>query len=1177
MKPRSAVVLVLVLLSLALLRLSDIRATQAQGPMFIKRSSVNSQPSTSAPLTKPDPVSPRPLLHLVAAPPNDAVSSASVITGVPFADAIDTTGATVGADDPSMLCGASQNSNTVWYRLSLSATTTLAIDTLGSDYDTVLAVFAGRPGNLQWVACNDDAMGTQSRLSFVAEGNHDYYIEVADYGSPGGGTLYLAINPIADETRNAFLSVIQSLDISPGRFVVGTTGGEPGSDQDNNKRLLYGYPSTIGSSFTTFRVITPVGPRDYRLSADNALPTGGPSVENGVLTTRWSLDGFAVTQRLSLAPSPETGRPDTARIEYQVTNTTAVSQQVGMRIMLDTMIGDNDGAPIFVPGYGRITSEREFASGTVPDYWIAWESGDFAPSSLKARAHLRGGDATEPSRLVIAHWDDDLCAGAGSGLFSSDWDYTPNPNATITCDSAVAMYYNPAPLGSGQSRTLRTYYGLAGTLEALGLAPDVIDFIRSTSADIDTITSSSQDVAAAGDYFLAKMGRDRAKLLTKTLLNTLDLATLGVSWSRVGHGLNRIVTDRGAAALHASWRGWTGSAARHWSKPLYDSLHYDRQGVFIQTARSGFTYFAKSESISRISDWFADILSDATPNVLTDQLGRQASELGESYNENLHREQDEVLALLPTLNLTPQQIQQYRADLMARQEADEQLRRQAESHRDLIWQTYQRARADEDNWWNDWGFTLTKVAIVVGATAAFDGPGFYVSSVGLASVSLLYDGVKYARDLAQDELMYDQSLRFLGGRSSLAYMEISLNAVRGLNMIRDRQPAQTAEGTVEEQAQKSFGHYRLWPSLWWAEESAQMEVSITNTQSFETTYLTSASYDHSDWWSGSQRFLPEGQALDLAGGARSVAVIPLKSKDWGETPGNNGAIDVLVFGASDTGVYPIAEQRLTWNPTRVEQATGQQAAPPTGVTAKQVDEAPRYPFPLTASLTTVPDSTDYRLTLHVVNPFTLTVTATLSQPLPGGAQTSEAEGANLENGSIVWRATLEPGQHRTYLARLTWPLPLGASPTLPQASLAFREPASSGGDTYQGPALAAPLAWPLSTRADMPPEWRIDAPLTLPLMVTNLSATSAVSALMTATVSTPEGTLLTTAAVSVELPAGETRSLSMPVIVPRHLGTVVVRGSARVGSVEQPAFYEIAIIRGYEVVLPHLARNAYLR
>lgn len=86
-------------------------------------------------------------------------------------------------------CGASRQD--VWFRWTAPASGTVELDTLGSCFDTVLAVYTGNCGALTPVpgACNDNALagrpvGTaQSFVSFVAAAGTTYFIQV------GGGNL----------------------------------------------------------------------------------------------------------------------------------------------------------------------------------------------------------------------------------------------------------------------------------------------------------------------------------------------------------------------------------------------------------------------------------------------------------------------------------------------------------------------------------------------------------------------------------------------------------------------------------------------------------------------------------------------------------------------------------------------------------------------------------------------------------------------------------------------------------------------------------------------------------------------------------------------------------------------------------------------------------------------------
>ena len=118
---------------------------------------------------------------------NDDFDSPKQISILPYTDIMDTTGATSTADDPALyMCDRGPGVATVWYRFTPSTTGHLRVDTLGSNYDTMLAVWAGTRGNLQMAACNDDLdwpANPESSLVRTVSAGTTYYIEVAEYGS----------------------------------------------------------------------------------------------------------------------------------------------------------------------------------------------------------------------------------------------------------------------------------------------------------------------------------------------------------------------------------------------------------------------------------------------------------------------------------------------------------------------------------------------------------------------------------------------------------------------------------------------------------------------------------------------------------------------------------------------------------------------------------------------------------------------------------------------------------------------------------------------------------------------------------------------------------------------------------------------------------------------------------
>jgi hypothetical protein len=128
----------------------------------------------------------------VAAPPvNDDFDGAVAFGAVPFEATEDTTEATEAADDPDPSCVPEPVTHTVWYSVTLAATTEIAVDTSGSDYDTVLSAWTGPRGALDEVACNDDSGGLQSRIRFTAAAGVTYHLLVGAFPGSPPGTLVL--------------------------------------------------------------------------------------------------------------------------------------------------------------------------------------------------------------------------------------------------------------------------------------------------------------------------------------------------------------------------------------------------------------------------------------------------------------------------------------------------------------------------------------------------------------------------------------------------------------------------------------------------------------------------------------------------------------------------------------------------------------------------------------------------------------------------------------------------------------------------------------------------------------------------------------------------------------------------------------------------------------------------
>lgn len=146
---------------------------------------------------------------LAAPPDNDEFATAKAVPKLPYSDKMDATNATASETDPSESVGTSDyplcsNGGTVWYQFTPNNDVRLVADTLGSDFNTVLAAFAGPPSKGSMVGCNDDWRSPQSRVSFEAKSGQNYYFMVSG-ASPGvlKFNLRAAIPPTNDEMARA--------------------------------------------------------------------------------------------------------------------------------------------------------------------------------------------------------------------------------------------------------------------------------------------------------------------------------------------------------------------------------------------------------------------------------------------------------------------------------------------------------------------------------------------------------------------------------------------------------------------------------------------------------------------------------------------------------------------------------------------------------------------------------------------------------------------------------------------------------------------------------------------------------------------------------------------------------------------------------------------------------------
>ena len=177
-------------------------------------------------------------------------------------------------------------------------------------------------------------------------------------------------------------------------------------------------------------------------------------------TYQFKDEPIAVTQEVSIVPgesievAPEEYRRllDTCLVKYKVENRDRKPHQVGLRVLLDTYIIDNDGVPFTIPGAKELVkTQKDFPSAKeVPDFLQILERPDVKDPGTVAQLTLHISDRLDPpTRVSLTQWP-------GNALK----DHWKVPMQPMSGDSAVVIYWDQEELAPGKSREMGFTYGL---------------------------------------------------------------------------------------------------------------------------------------------------------------------------------------------------------------------------------------------------------------------------------------------------------------------------------------------------------------------------------------------------------------------------------------------------------------------------------------------------------------------------------------------------------------------------------------------------------------------------------------------------------------------------------------------------------------------------------------------
>jgi hypothetical protein len=170
-----------------------------------------------------------------------------------------------------------------------------------------------------------------------------------------------------------------------------------------------------------------------------------------------------VAQTVEVVASGQSGYRDTCLVRYRIENQDTRAHTVGLRFLLDTFIGGNDGVPFLIPGEKELcdTSKDFSRPELVPDFIQACERESLTAPGTIAQLQFRLGGAIEPpGRVTLGAWPNPLL-GRGCMQEKTKWEVPVLPIKSLQPpDSAVTIYWYDRPMQPKEVREVGFAYGL---------------------------------------------------------------------------------------------------------------------------------------------------------------------------------------------------------------------------------------------------------------------------------------------------------------------------------------------------------------------------------------------------------------------------------------------------------------------------------------------------------------------------------------------------------------------------------------------------------------------------------------------------------------------------------------------------------------------------------------------
>ncbi len=445
-------------------------------------------------------------------PPNDNFAGAQALNGVAGSATGESTGATKEAPEPNHAGNAGGKS--LWYSWTASGSGSATFDTIGSSFDTLLAVYTGTSvGALTEVASNDDTRtNSQSRVSFTAVAGTVYRIAVDGYNGASGN---IVLNWSSSSTAPSISS------FAPPSGPVGTVVVLAGANLTGATAVRFNGVGTPTYTVNSALQITATVPAGATTGPISVTTPGGTATSAGNFSViAGTSDNFADGQGISgpvgtvngstVVATKEAGEPnhggnvggksiwykwtapgtgpatiDTVGSTYD----TLLGVYTGDSVGALTLIADNDDIETGTQQQSRVTFAA--TAGTV--YHIAVDGYDGASGSVVLNWNLAlGNDNFADGQVISGN------AGSVNGTTTGATKETGEPNHGNNAGGKSIWYYWTAPTGG--TATLDTVGSSFDTLLGIytGNAVGALTLVAGNDDISDGTVQSQVSVAVVG-------------------------------------------------------------------------------------------------------------------------------------------------------------------------------------------------------------------------------------------------------------------------------------------------------------------------------------------------------------------------------------------------------------------------------------------------------------------------------------------------------------------------------------------------------------------------------------------------------------------------------------------------------------------------------------------------------